>query len=139
MKNILKILLLFNPFQANTSFLSPLFSWSIERKHRPKIDQYIQEEIIISYGLFVGFEINLIFDTSREAGFGKTLKFCWGLKGGMSYEILSFTDTSSTENFLKFFWLVNRFEMLILLIFFLLLVCWPTLPVSFDFFCFGIS
>ena len=76
MKDILKMLLLFNPFQANTSFLSPLFSWSKERKHRPKIDQYIKEAIIISYGLLVGFEINLIFDTSREANFGKTLTFC---------------------------------------------------------------
>ena len=76
MKNILKLLLLFDPFQANTSFRSPLFSESIERKHRPKIDQYIQEAIIVSYGVFAELEINLIFDTSREASFDKTLKFC---------------------------------------------------------------
>ena len=75
-KNIPKLLLVFNPFQANTSFLNPLFSGSIKRKHRRKIDQYIQEGIILSYGLFVEFEMNLLSDTSREANFGKTLKFC---------------------------------------------------------------
>ena len=108
MKSILKLLLLFSPFHTNTSFLSTLFSGCIERKHRSKIDQCIQEAIIVSYGLFVEFEINLIFDTSKEVSFGRTLKFSWGLKGGISYEILSFTDTSSTKNFSISFWLVNR-------------------------------
>ena len=50
-------------------------SGSIERKQRLKIDQYIQEAIIVGYGLFVEFEINLSFDTSRERSFGKTIKF----------------------------------------------------------------
>ena len=116
-----------------------MFSGSIERKHRPKIDQYIQEATIVGYGLFVEFEINLIFDTSREGSFGKTLKFCWGLKGGISYEIIIIHRH-----------LFNRE------LFYILLACesirnaYPTefFPVvswsthssrKFDFFCFGIS
>ena len=75
MKNILKLLLLFNPGQANTSFLSPLFSWSVERKYRLKIDQYIQEAIIKSYGLFVEFEINLILILQGRQVLARHLSF----------------------------------------------------------------
>ena len=70
------------------SYISPLPLFSGSKEAQAKIDQYIQQAIIVSYGLFVESEINLIFHTSREASFGKILEFCWGLKLGISYEII---------------------------------------------------
>ena len=66
MENILKRLLLFNQFQANTSLLRSLTSGYIERKQGSKLINTFRKQSSLSYSLFVEFELNLIFDTSGE-------------------------------------------------------------------------
>ena len=67
MKNILKGLLHFNPFQANNSRLRPLISGYLKGSTGTKLVNTFKKQLPLNYSLFVEFEINLIFDTSWEA------------------------------------------------------------------------